>query len=73
LVCVNKYDINEENTHRIESYCGGEGIDVAARISFDNVMTEAIVRGLPVIEYSDGKVTQKIKELWQIISAKLVE
>jgi len=73
LVCVNKYDINEENTHRIESYCGGEGIDVAARISFDNVMTEAIVRGLPVIEYSDGKVTQQIKELWEIISAKLVE
>jgi len=22
LVCVNKYDLNEENTYRIESYCG---------------------------------------------------
>jgi MinD superfamily P-loop ATPase len=71
LVCVNKYDLNEENTYRIESYCGKEGIEVAARISFDNVITEAIVQGLPVVEYSDSKVTQQIKELWQIISAKL--
>jgi MinD superfamily P-loop ATPase len=71
LVCVNKYDLNEENTYRIESYCGSEGIEVATKISFDNVMTEAIVQGLPVVEYSDNKVTQQIEELWQIISAKL--
>jgi MinD superfamily P-loop ATPase len=71
LVCVNKYDLNEENTYQIGSYCGNEGIEVAARIPFDNVMTEAIVQGLPVVEYSDNKVTQQIKELWQIISAKL--
>jgi MinD superfamily P-loop ATPase len=72
LVCVNKHDLNEENTHRIESYCCKEGIEVAANISFDNVMTEAIVQGLPVVEYSDGKVTQQIKKLWEVISARLV-
>jgi MinD superfamily P-loop ATPase len=71
LVCVNKYDLNEENTYQIESYCGNEGIWVAARIPFDNVMTEAIVQGLPVVEYSDNEVTQQIKELWQIIPARL--
>jgi MinD superfamily P-loop ATPase len=71
LVCVNKYDHNEENTHRIERYCGSEGIEVAAKISFDNVMTEAIVQTLPVVEYSDNEVTRQIKELWQIISTKL--
>jgi MinD superfamily P-loop ATPase len=71
LVCVNKYDLNEKNTSQIESYCGSEGIEVAARIPFDNVVTEAIVHGWPVVEYSDNKVTQPIKELWQIILAKL--
>jgi MinD superfamily P-loop ATPase len=71
LVCVNKYDLNEENTYRIESYCGSEGIEVAARIPFDNVVTEAIVQGLPVVEYSDNGVTRQIKELWQTVSAKL--
>jgi MinD superfamily P-loop ATPase len=71
LVCVNKYDLNEDNAHAIESYCGKEGIEVAARIPFDNVMTEAIVQGLPVVEYADGKVTEQIRELWRIASAKL--
>jgi MinD superfamily P-loop ATPase len=71
LVCINKYDLNEENTSRIESYCGSEGIEVAAKIPFDNVMTEAIVEGLPVVEYSDNGVTRQIKELWRILSAKL--
>ena len=71
LVCVNKYDINEENTYRIESYCDDEGIEVGGKISFDNVVTEAIVQGLPVVEYSDNKVSRQIKELWQTISAKL--
>ena len=70
-VCVNKYDLNEENSCRIESYCGIEGIEMAARISFDNMITEAIVQGLPVVEYSNNKVTQQIKKLWKIISAKL--
>ena len=70
-VCVNKYDLNEDNTNAIESYCDREGTEVAARISFDNVMTEAIVQGLPVVEYADGKVTQQIRELWQIVSARL--
>jgi MinD superfamily P-loop ATPase len=71
LVCINKYDLNEENTCQIESYCGKEGIEMAARIPFDNVMTEAIVQGLPVVEYSNNRVTNQIKELWQTVSAKL--
>jgi len=71
LVCINKYDLNESNTYRIESYSTKEGIEVAAKIPFDNVMTEAIVQRLPVVEYSNNKVTQQIEKLWQIITDKL--
>lgn len=71
LVCINKYDINEENSCRIEDYCHKSDIEVAVKIPFDNVVTEAIVEGLPVVEYSDGKVTQQVRELWQIVSVKL--
>ena len=70
LVCINKYDLNEENSRRIENYCYDQGVEVAAKVPFDNVVTEAIVHGLPVVEYSSNKVSQEIKELWQIISAE---
>jgi MinD superfamily P-loop ATPase len=71
VVCINKYDINEENSYRIEDYCHKEGIEVAAKIPFDNVVTEALVHGLPVVEYSSNRVALQIRELWQIILAKL--
>ena len=68
LVCINKYDVNEDNTRQIESYCRGQRVEVAAIIPFDNAVTEAIVHGLPVVEYTDGVVSIEIAKLWQSIS-----
>ena len=73
LVCINKYDLNENNTRQIGNYCLKLGIEVAARIPFDNTVTEAIVCGLPVVEYSQGKVTQEIESLWRRIMKELGE
>jgi len=73
LVCINKYDINEDNTHRIESYCLSQRVEVATRIPFDNVVTESIIKGVPVVEASQGKVTQEIELLWQCIARVLEE
>jgi len=68
LVCINKYDINEDNARHIESYCRGQGVEIAVRVPFDNAVTEAIVRGLPVVEYTEGVVSIEIAKLWQNIS-----
>jgi len=71
LVCINKYDLNEDNTHQIENYCLNQGVEVAARVPFDNTVTEAIVEGLPVVEYSQGRVTQEIESLWEHVTRAL--
>ncbi len=65
VVCVNKYDINEENTQEIERYCASQNVEVLAKVPFDNVVTEAMVKGIPVVEYSDGAVSEEIKKLWK--------
>ena len=65
LVCINKYDLNEDNARQIETHCLSQGVEVASRIPFDNVVTEALVQGLPVVEYSQGEVAQEIESLWQ--------
>lgn len=62
-VCINKFDINEENTRRIEDYCSSQQLDVAARIPFDTVVTEAMVHGLPVVEYTGNRVSRQIEML----------
>jgi MinD superfamily P-loop ATPase len=71
LVCINKYDINEENTRRIENYCLTRKTDVISRITYDNVFTDAMVHGQPVVEFSDGQASQQIKQLWQNIVNRL--
>jgi MinD superfamily P-loop ATPase len=71
LVCINKYDINEENTRRIENYCLTSKTDVISRITYDNVFTDAMVHGQPVVEFSDGQASQQIKQLWQNIVNRL--
>ena len=67
LVCINKYDINEENTHQIEDYCLIQGIELAAKIPFDNIFTEAMVHGIPVVTYSRNGVSRQIELLWEFI------
>ena len=64
LVCVNKYDINEDITHQIERYCLHQGVEVTVRIPFDNVVTEAMIHGLPVVEYARNGVASQIETLW---------
>jgi MinD superfamily P-loop ATPase len=72
-VCINKYDINGDNTRQIENYCLKEGVEVASKIPFDNVVTEAIVQGLPVVEYGDNPVSREINLLWQNITRLLAK
>ena len=67
LVCINKYDINQENTRQIESYCLSQGVEVAARIPFDTVVTEAMIHGVPVTEYRRNDVSHQIEALWEIV------
>ena len=71
MVCINKYDINDENTTSINDYCRENGVEVAGMIPFDNVVTEAMVRGISVVDYTDNSVTKEIRNLWQQISRKL--
>jgi len=71
MVCINKYDINDENTIAIHDYCREKEVEVVAMIPFDNAVTEAMVKGVSVVEYSEGRVTREIRTLWQHITKTL--
>jgi len=65
IVCINKYDINEENSRRITDFCRQRGIEVVGNIPYDSVVTEAMVAGKPVVEFSEGRVSDAIKNVWE--------
>jgi MinD superfamily P-loop ATPase len=63
-VCVNKWDINPENTRRIEQYCQEKGSPVIGEILFDPVVTRAMISERTVLEYSPSLVGREIENIW---------
>jgi MinD superfamily P-loop ATPase len=71
VVCINKFNINKDNRRQIETYCQDQGTDIVARIPYDKAVTDAMIQGLPIIKYSNGKVSHQIKLLWKYITNRL--
>jgi len=71
LVCINKYDINRKNTEKIVKFCEKNKAEVTGKISFDPIMTEAMVAGKTVVEHSpDNIVSKEIETTWKkVLSA----
>ncbi|OPL10860.1 MAG: (4Fe-4S)-binding protein [Firmicutes bacterium ML8_F2] len=64
-VCVNRFDLDKEQTQAIDSFCRKEKINLAGKIPFDRVFVEAMVKGMPVVEYSDGPVSKSLRSVWE--------
>jgi len=68
MVCINRWDLNEEGTNKIEEYCRENDLEIIGRIPFDRDVVDAVVRGEPVVNYSDGPAAQAIRRLWDKLS-----
>ena len=71
VVCINKYDINSDNSLHIEEYCADNGLEVLGRIPYDQSVTKAMVNKKSIVEYSCGEVTKEVKLLWDRVREKL--
>ncbi len=71
MICVNKMDINQENAERIKDYCQKNGLEIAGEIPYDPIVTKAMVAGKSIIEFDNGYLSTKIKEMWEKVETKL--
>jgi MinD superfamily P-loop ATPase len=71
VVLINKSDINLQNTQKIEYFCRQEKIEVAGKLPFDNIFTQAMVAGKNIIEYTDSPLVEEINNIWERIHARL--
>ncbi|MCU0305255.1 MAG: ATP-binding protein [Thermoanaerobaculales bacterium] len=65
LVAVNRWDVNEENTRRIEDTATRLGAAPAGRIRLDPAVTEAQIEGLPVVELTGNGAAGDIERVWR--------
>lgn len=65
LVCINKYDINEEITLEMETFCEQEEIDLLGKIPFDPNVKNAVNALKPIVVYDESPAGKAIKMMWE--------
>ncbi|HHQ45472.1 MAG TPA: (4Fe-4S)-binding protein, partial [Candidatus Altiarchaeales archaeon] len=64
LVCINKFDINEEKSLEIEEWCKKNGVKVVGKIPYDVAFTKAMIAGKTIIEYDDDGLSENVRGVW---------
>ncbi len=72
-VVINKFDLNEEMVKKIESYATEEDIPVLGKIPYDSRVTEAMVEGKSVVQYSEAGngAAREISRIWDQLRDQL--
>lgn len=73
VVCINKTSINPDNTKKIEEYSKKNNINIVGTLPYDTTITQAMIHAQSVTEFSDGVLSQKIREMWSKILDVLQE
>jgi MinD superfamily P-loop ATPase len=70
-VCINKFDINLENTDRIFTYCEKNGSKIVGKIPYEPKVVEALVNKKTVMEYSCNGVERIVQQMWEQVERTL--
>lgn len=71
LICINKYDIDLDNTETIKRRAGQMNCPVAGQIPYDHMVPKAMVSGVPATAY-DCPAGTGIRALWDTMSTRLL-
>ena len=64
FLCINKYDLNIENSQKIKDLYRNSRMEMIGEIPFDKTVVESLVNGVPIVEFKDTEVSERIKEMW---------
>ncbi|MEW6187046.1 MAG: ATP-binding protein [Thermodesulfobacteriota bacterium] len=73
MVLINKYDLNQEMTEKIEAYCREKELALAGRLPYDPIVTEAMIQGKTIPEASKNGLGRAIKDIWDRVQEKIIK
>jgi len=72
MVCVNKFDLNQDETKVIEDTAREGNMEILARIPFDPVFTKAMVQGQTIFEYDPRcGASESVRRIWERVAESL--
>ncbi|MEE4359673.1 MAG: ATP-binding protein [Desulfococcaceae bacterium] len=67
-VIINKADLNEKISTRIEEFCAEKKMGFLGHLPHNPVITEAMIRGQAVTEYESKDFSEAVRKVWNTIS-----
>ena len=68
FVIINKYDLNQAMSRKIEKWCIDNNVTVAGMLPFDSQITEAMIEAKSIIEFNpESEISKKIITIWNRI------
>ncbi|MFP4213584.1 MAG: 4Fe-4S binding protein [Desulfohalobiaceae bacterium] len=71
LAVVNKADINPELSQEIEDFCREAGVDMAAKLPYDQNFTLAQIQGKSVTELDPRGLGRIVRGIWEAMADRL--
>jgi MinD superfamily P-loop ATPase len=72
MVCVNKFDLNMEQTAAIETLTAEKSLPFVGKIPFDPEFVKSMVLGKTILEYrQEGELSSTVKQIWKRIRENL--
>jgi MinD superfamily P-loop ATPase len=70
-VCINKHDLDPDNSAQIRDWCRANGIVLAGEIPFDPAVNRALVARRSVMDVDCGAVSSAVSGLWESVQDRL--
>ncbi|MEK6264746.1 MAG: ATP-binding protein [Clostridium sp.] len=67
MVCINKYDINEEVAKEIEDFANDKSLKVVGKIPYDDIVMKSINELKPITCYKESIAEIAIEDMWSNI------
>ncbi|MBU3113447.1 ATP-binding protein [Clostridium lacusfryxellense] len=64
MVCINKYDINEEVAREIENFVNDKGMRLVGKIPYDYIVMKSINELKPITYYKESIAEKAIEDMW---------
>lgn len=67
MVCINKYDVNEEVAREIEKFVNDKKLKLVGKIPYDDIVMKSINELKPITYYKESIAEKAIEVMWSII------
>lgn len=64
MACINKYDINENMSLKIEEFINKQGLKFVGKIPYDDTVRESINELKPITNYKESIANKAIEDMW---------